>query len=74
MFKDDSINLTYKRLQLLETNDKSMQEGGRVKCKRFTIVIKRKCRENFRIRFPLGDTGSDHKDTKQSAVQSPCSL
>lgn len=27
MFKDDSINLTYKRLQLLETNDKSMQEG-----------------------------------------------
>ena len=25
MFKDDSINLTYKRLQLLETNDKSMK-------------------------------------------------
>lgn len=28
MFKDDSINLTYKRLQLLETNDKSGREGG----------------------------------------------
>lgn len=29
MFKDDSINLTYKRQQLPETSDKSVrQEGG----------------------------------------------
>lgn len=28
MFKDDSINLTYKRLQLQETSDKSVEEGG----------------------------------------------
>lgn len=28
MFKDDSINLTYKRLQLLETNDKSIRGVG----------------------------------------------
>lgn len=55
MFKDDSINLTYKRLQLLETNDKSMQEGGRVKHKRFSIVIKRKCGKHFRMRLLLGD-------------------
>lgn len=58
MFKDDSINLTYKRLQLLETNDKSVKEGekgvggGRVKWKRFKKEVKqRKCR----IRLPLGD-------------------
>lgn len=52
MFKDDSINLTYKRLQLLETNDKSEQEGGRVKCKRLTEEFTQgKCR----IGLSLGD-------------------
>ncbi len=29
MFKDDSINLTYKRLQLPETSDKSVTGGMR---------------------------------------------
>lgn len=57
MFKDDSINLTYKRLQLLETNDKSMRRvGGRVKCKRFTVVQKGKMQRKCRIRLPLGDS------------------
>ena len=27
MFKENSINLTYKRLQLPETSDKSVREG-----------------------------------------------
>lgn len=60
MFKDDSINLTYKRLQLLETNDKYMRGvggwgGGIVKCTRFTVVQKGKMQRKCRIRLPLGD-------------------
>lgn len=46
MFKDDSINLTYKRLQSPETNDKSVKGlgwdgGGGTKYKQFNVVTHR---------------------------------
>lgn len=52
MFKDDSINLTYKRLQLLETNDTRVQEGSTVHYEGSTVALKQgKCT----IRLPVGD-------------------
>lgn len=41
MFKDDSINLTYKRQRLPETNDKTVRGGRGVTFKQFTVVIHR---------------------------------